>query len=218
MNAMRQPGQSGQSGVRRGACIALVLACLFLTACAGLDRKVQQVSVKSDIKEPVTSVALVFVTPEWANQNPDLVKGYRLSGVLDNRLMNQSVGHAADFMQINGVPAKYAGTFAQRSNIRGTMGEWSGQGYNTLLFVPVGSSVTSQGHEALRGTTRYRVTLYSKKLVPMLEFQDAFYASGPDSGHVDLMAAGWLNALMDNGYVVRKSDKLVEPPLRDFSR
>ena len=71
MNAMRQPGQSG---VGRGACIALMLACLLLTACAGLDRKVEQVSVKSDIKEPVTSLALVFVTPEWANQNPDLVK------------------------------------------------------------------------------------------------------------------------------------------------
>ena len=207
-----------QPGMKRGACVALMLACLFLTACAGLDRKVQHVSVKSDIKEPVSSLALVFVTPEWANQNPDLVKGYRLSGVLDNRLMNQSVGHAADFLQANGIPAKYAGTFGPRSNIKGTLGEWSGQGYNTLLFTPIGSSVTSQGQEALRGSTRYRVTLYSKKLVPMLEFQDAFYASAPDSGHVDLMAAGWLNALMDNGYVPRKSDKLVEPPLREFSR
>jgi hypothetical protein len=194
-----------------------MLASLFLTACAGLDRKVQRVSVKSDIKEPVTSLALVFVTPEWANQNPDLVKGYRLSGVLDNHLMNQSVGHAADFMQVNGIPAKYAGTFGPRSNIRGTLSEWSSQGYNTLLFSPIGSSVTSQGQEARRGTTRYQVTLYSKKLVPMLEFQDAFYASAPDSGHVDLMAAGWLNALMDNGYVPRKSDKLVEPPVRNFS-
>ncbi len=214
MKARQQPGQSG---MRRGACIALMLTGLLLTACAGLDRKVEQVSVKSEIKEPVTSLALIFVTPEWANQNPDLVKGYRLSGVLDNRLMNQSVGHAAEFMQLNGVPAKYAGTFGQRSNIRGVLGEWSGQGYNTLLFVPMGSTVTSQGHEARRGSTRYRVTLYSKKLVPMLEFQDAFYASAPDSGHVDLMAAGWLNALMDNGYVVRKSEKLVEPPVRDFS-
>lgn len=199
--------------------LGVLALALTLSACANLNRKVEGVSLKPDArKEAVTAVALLFVSPDWDNKDPGLTQGYRLSGVLNPALIKRNGERAAEFMTANGMKTSYTGSYGTSYPIRNLMGEWAAKGYNTVLFVPVGTKVMSQSGTPLYGSVRYRITLYTRDFKPMLEMYDDFHAAGFNSNAPDTAAAGWLNALVDSGYLSKKTEKFVQPQFRDFAK
>ena len=203
---------------------ACAILCILLASCSSMDRKIQGVSVKSGDNEPVTSLAILFVEPGWGLDPVSPLKetplnlGYRLSRIPNDVKMRLAGERSAEFLNANGINAKYVGVFRQQIDLKGLLREWTAKGYHTLVFVPIGSTVTYKSGTPIGGSVRHRVTLYSKTLMPMLEFDDDFHAEGPNSDYYDAFAAGWMNALIDYGYVSRKTDKLIPPSYRDYTK
>ncbi|MGC1173486.1 hypothetical protein [Polaromonas sp.] len=194
-----------------------VALCLVLSGCANLDRKITGVTLKPGAKpEPVTSLALVFISPELNGKDPGLVRGYAMAGILNPATMKRTSDRAAEFLTLNGLQTQYLGSFDKNYPLNNLLKDWAAKGYSTLVFVPMGSSITTQNGSPVWASARYRVTLYDRQLKPSLELFDDYNGSVFTSNQADTVAAGWMNALIANGYAVKKSDKLVQPPYRDF--
>lgn len=202
---------------RRSAGVVLVALCLMLSACANLDRKVSSVNLKPGVKqEPVTSLALVFINPETEGRDPGLVRGYAMAGILNPATMKRTSDRAAEFLTLNGLQTQYLGSFNKNYPLNNLLKEWAARGYSPMLFVPTGSSITTQNGLPVGASARYRITLYDLQLKPVLELFDDYNGSVFTSNQADTSAAGWMNALVANGYAIKKSDKLAQPPYRDY--
>ena len=204
----------------RGSWGAMLFALfLVLSGCANLDRKITGVTLKPGAQPaPIAALALVFITPDWADRDPGLAQGYRMSGVMNDTLMKRTTDRAAEFMTLNGVRTTYAGSFGRANPLGTILRDWSAKGYSTMVFVPTGATVSSQNGVPVYASIRYRVMLYDQQLRPVLELFDEYSATAITTNQADTAAAGWINALTANGYAVKKGDKLLQPPYRDFVR
>ncbi len=201
----------------RSRCTFFLIVSTILFGCANMDRKVEQVSVKSRLNEPIDKLALVFLSPQIsATDDPKLVQGYNLSGALIKAKVERTGERSAQFFELNGVKSSFAGNISALSDVKAFSAQWVKEGFFPMVFIPVGVTTISQSGAAIGATVRYRIIVFNKTFAPVIEFYDNVQMNAFNSNSIDSAAAGWLNALTENGLTSKQGNKLLQPPYRDF--
>jgi hypothetical protein len=207
--------------MNRCGLVGVALSCTLLTACSylayknqdSLDRKVDKLATRLPSKEKVNKVALLFLKPVTLGQDEMLIQGYKSSGVLNSTAMVSFGDRAVEFFKFNGVEAVFVDA-NRGAELSSALRRWATQGYQPLVFDPIGASVTKKlSNQTYTATTKYRVTLFNTGLAPSMEFEDSFATLMFTKASTDSIVAGWLNALMDSNYVDRPAKPLQNPPL-----
>jgi hypothetical protein len=194
--------------------LRLVLVGLLASCAIGMDKAaVGNLAVIVPAREPMSSVSLLFLRPTTQEENLLLMRGYRMSGSTTPYLVKRTGQRAAEFMRLNGASASFAGEFGSVADLRAAMKFEESNGHYTLVFVPIGSTIVSQGYREVSGSTTYRASLFSNVNAEMLmQFTVGLDHAGVGSAGADLSAAAWLNALYGNGYLRQRPEKFVSPP------
>lgn len=203
------------------AAVAVLVLASGLSGCGVMERRVKDIDVRAQNKEPVRSIALMVLLPEVGSAREDrtLRDAYVLAGALDARVLRRFESYVAEFLELNGVHATPAGVFARRDlalvpllRSRGAAGE------SVLLLEPEGMREFQRAGVATSANVRYRFTLLNSHSAPMMVFHDYAWPASPKSGPLDLEAAGWLNALIDNGFVEKRAGGIQRPASRDLAK
>lgn len=201
----------------RSRYILLLIVSTLLFGCANMDRKVEQVSVKARLNEPIDKLALVFFSPKVSTgDDPKLVQAYNLSGALIEANVERTGARAAQFLELNGIKSSFAGNISAQSDVKTFSSQWRKEGFFPMVFIPVGVTTISQSGSAIGATVRYRVIVFDRSFSPVIEFYDNVQMNAFNSNFVDSAAAAWLDALIQNGFAPKQGNKFVQPPYRDF--
>jgi hypothetical protein len=206
-----------------GKCSSVVVGwtLILLAGCANLNSVIKESAVLQAPTSHVEKINIIAVTPQIApGSSPSLIQGYQMSAVADSFKMERAMARAAELFSLNGVPAKYIGSFGRGGvDFAGLIKANAGGTAHTLFFEPVGSSITSQNGAPIHGHTRYRISLLKPDGQRVLEMYDDFSANIWIGAAVDSRSGPWFSTLGKYNFVkLPIGGNLQAPPHRDFVR
>lgn len=203
--------------------IPLVLSLLSACATTSTDRvvenKVEQVVVTAQVKEAINKLVLIYVRPKVsASDDPKLVQGYELSGLQSPGLLVTTAVRSAEFLSSNGVNTVFGGSIDDLAELKTYSEKWVKDGHLILVFLPEGYRTTLLYGKPSWSAVRYRALVLNRAMVPLIQFLTTQHLLAPNSSAADNQAAGWLTALIENGFVARQGEAFTRPPFRDFRK